>query len=259
LKRGTITGSVLDFRGRPLARAAVATDDPVFVAVTDERGEYELILPADKEVRVRAFALGETPAISEPVGIGPGKTRTLDLQTAPPAAPAELVNGDFNIYHPQEPGLMTGWTGFGTTDGIYEGGHEKIVVYDKAFAYEGKGLYFAQSGSNTKNGGAFQVVQATPGQKYRLTGQVFTYTHGEAKKPMDNNCRLGIDPTGGRDPGSPDVVWTKRTESEEEWTKVSVEATAQTIRITVLVRHEMRRGNYWNLTMFDDLKLVKVR
>ena len=135
----------------------------------------------------------------------------------------------------------------------------KIVVYDKAFAHEGKGLYFAQSGSNTKNGGAYQIVQAAPGQTYRLTGYVFTYTHGEAKKPMDNNCRIGIDPTGGRGPDSPDVVWTPKTESEEHWTPIRVEAIARQPRITVFVRHEMRRGNYWNLTMFDQVRLEAVK
>jgi len=151
LETAAVTGRVLDFRGRPLARSTVATDSPLFCTLTDDQGRYHLTVPAGKPMRVRAFAEGEKPAIAELVLLlDRGKSRQMDLQTTPPDAPTELVNGDFNTYHPQEPGLMTGWTGFGTTDGIYESGHKKIVVYDKAFSYEGKGLYFAQSGSNTK-------------------------------------------------------------------------------------------------------------
>ncbi len=256
LKTASIAGQVFDFRGRPLARATVATDGPLFCTLTDDRGRYNLTVPARRRMRVRAFALGETPAVSEPIRLTAGKTRRLDLKTAPPPAPTDLVNGDFNAYHPKEPGLMTGWTGFGTTDGVYESGHDRIIF--KAKSYEGKGLYFAQSGSNTKNGGAFQIVQANPGQRYRLSGRVYTLTDGEAKKPMDNNCRLGLDPTGGRDPDSPDVVWTEPTESERKWTPISVEAVASQVRVTVFLRHEMRRGNIWNLTLFDDLRLETV-
>ncbi len=255
LKAATVAGQVLDFRGRPLPKATVASDSPLFLTLTDERGRYRLTVPAGRRMRVRAFALGETPALSEPIQLATDQTRRIDLQTAPPPAPTELVNGDFNTYHPKEPGLMTGWQGFGATDGIYQSGHERIIF--RATSHEGGGLYFAQSGSNTKNGGAYQIIQATPGRKYRLTGWVYTLTQGEAKKPLDNNCRLGVDPTGGRDPDSADVVWTDPTESQKKWMQISVEATAQTSRITVFLRHEMRRANTWNLTLFDDLRLEK--
>lgn len=262
LETGTIAGRVLDFRGRPLAGATVATDTPLFCAVTDEQGRYEMAVPAYGQGRqaftLRAFALGETPARQEDVRVSAGDRIEIDLQTMPPDAPSELVNGGFNICHPKEAGLMAGWTGFGTTDGILESGHPAIIVYDKAFSYEGEGLYFAQSGSNTKNGGAYQIIQAEPGARYRVSGQVFTYTHGESKKPKDNTCQIGIDPTGGRDPDSPDVIWSEKTESEERWSPVAVEATAQTSRMTVFVRHEMRRANYWNLTMLDALELKKL-
>lgn len=254
LTTATLTGVVSDFRGRPQAHAAVATDAPLFVTVTDEHGRYELTAPARQRMRVRAFALGEVPAVSEPVTLDPGESRMLDLQTAPPPAPAELVNGGFNAFHEREAGLLSGWQTFGTTDGACGSGR---MIFEVP-AYEGKGLYFAQSGSNTKNGGAYQIVQAKPGRRYRLWGYVYTRTVGEHAKPLDNNCRLGIDPTGGRDADSADVVWTEPTESEQKWTRIEVEATATTSRLTVYVRHEMRRGNTWNLTLFDGVHLEPV-
>jgi hypothetical protein len=255
LKTASISGQIRDFRGRPLAMATVATDAPLFVTVADGQGRYTLTAPAGKRVRVRAFALGETPAVSELIDLTAGQTLTLNLQTAAPPAAPELVNGDFNICNDKEAGLMTGWTGFGTTDGILEAG--KRIIFNPS-SYEGKGVFFAQAGSNTKNGGAYQVVQARPGQKYRLTGYVQTRTEGEGSKPLDNNARLGIDPTGGRDPDSKDVIWTAPTESESKWAPISVEATAKTTRITIFLRHEMRRANTWNLILFDGVKLEKV-
>jgi hypothetical protein len=254
LKAAALTGRVTDFRGRPLKRTVVATDSPLFVAVTDDNGGFTLTAPAGKPVRVRAFPPNETPAISSSLELTGGEHRTLSLQTAAPPAPAQLVNGGFNAFNKQEAGLIPGWTSYGTTDGACASGR---TIF-KATSFEGEGMYVAQSGSNTKNGGAYQTVQARPGQAYRLTGRVYTRTEGDGKKPIDNNCRLGIDPTGGRDPNSPDVVWTNRTESEQKWTLLSVEVTAQSSRITVFIRHEMRRANTWNLTLFDDIQLDKV-
>jgi len=250
LKTATLAGTLTDFRGRPLKQAAVASYSPLFVAVTDEEGRFTLNVPANEPVSVRAFAVGELPAVSPSFRLAEGERRALDLRTPVMPAPAELVNGGFNAFN-KEPGLIPGWSTFGTTDGACAGGRTIFQVP----AFEGAGMYVAQSGSNTKNGGAWQVVQATPGRKYRLTGRVYTRTKGGGRKPLDNNCRLGIDPSGGRDPDSPDILWTDKTESEQRWTLLSVEAIARTSRITVFLRHEMRRANTWNLTLFDDIRL----
>lgn len=255
LRTARINGQVLDFRGRPLAHVAVATDEPCFVAVSDEQGRYVLTVPAGEKLRyrVRAFAPGSPPVVSQLVEMQPDQELTLDLKAGPPAAPAALVNGGFNTFSSREPGLLTGWTTYGTTDGAAA----KPNIFVDLQPCEGEGMYFAGSGSNVKNGGAYQILQAEPGRKYRLSARVFTRTEGGGKQPLDNNCRVGIDPTGGRDPYSPDVVWSTPTESEGRWTPVSVEATAQTERITVFIRHEMRRANTWNLTLFDDVRLEK--
>lgn len=253
LRTGTIAGEVTDFRGRPIARACVASDAPVFVAVTDRDGRYRLTVPAGTPVRVRAFAPGMGPAVSEPLRVAADQEAALDLHCPALPAPAELVNGGFNRFTPDQAGLLHGWSSFGDTDGTTAS--TKMIF--GVPSYEGEGLYFAQAGSNVKNGGAYQIVQATPGAKYRFTGRVYTRTEGSVSKPLDNNCRIGIDPTGGHDPDAVDVIWSEPTESEQEWTLLMLEATAQTERLTVFIRHEMRRANTWNLTLFDDMRLVK--
>ncbi len=251
LKKATLFGKVNDFRGRPVPYAVVATDDPLFVDVCDELGNYELIVPADREVCIRAFAAGLETVVSRPVTLKEGLRAHGSLECPPPDAPAELQNGGFNDFVKDAPGLMIGWKSFGATDGTV--GSTKMIF--EVPSYEGEGLYAAQSGSNVKNGGAYQTIQAEKGRTYRLTGRVYTRTEGKTKKPLDNNCRLGIDPTGGHDPTGDDIVWTDPTESDKEWTEISVQAEAQTERITIFIRHEMRRANTWNLTLFDDLRL----
>jgi len=251
LTTGTITGQITDFRDRPIAHACVSSDSPVFVAVTDADGRYRLTVPAGMPVRVRAIAPGVEGAISEPIQVAANESEALDLKCPALPAPAGLVNGGFNQFVPGQAGLLEGWFSFGDTDGTTASTQTIFAVP----SYEGEGLYFAQAGSNVKNGGAYQTVQAVPGVTYRFSARVYTRTEGSAAQPLDNNCRIGIDPTGGHDPNSPDVIWSAPTESEQQWTQLAVEATARYARLTVFIRHEMRRANVWNLTLFDDARL----
>ncbi|MBI4579630.1 MAG: carboxypeptidase regulatory-like domain-containing protein, partial [Planctomycetes bacterium] len=251
LKVAAVTGRVTDFRARPLPHTAIATDDPLFVAVTDAGGRFRLTVPAGRNLRIRAFPVDQAAVVSDAVRLAVGQRLDIDMHVPPPPANPQLVNGGFNQFNRHEAGLVPGWTTFGTTDGACASG--KMIFEVPSF--EGEGLYFAQSGSNTKNGGAHQLVVAVAGRKYRLSGRVYTRTEGGGKQPLDNNCRLGIDPTGGRDPRSPDVIWTPAVESDQKWTPIAVEATATTERITVFLSHEMRRANTWNLTLFDDVRL----
>ncbi len=250
LATGTITGKVTDFRGRCVPQAVVATDAPLFVAVTDDKGEFSLIVPADQEMSARVFAAGLEPFTAKPQSVAAGQTAKLDMRCPAPPAPERLLNGGFNSFTKGNPGQVHGWNTYGATDGSVASG--KTIF--KVPSFEGEGLFLAQAGSNVKNGGAYQTIQAVPGRKYRLTAHVYTVTEDPGRRPLDNNCRIGIDPTGGRDPDSKDVIWTPPTESEQKWTPITVEATAQAERITVFIRHEMRRANTWNLTLFDDLQ-----
>ena len=252
LATATVAGRVTDFRNRPLPLAVVGTDSPVFVAVTDERGEFSLVAPAGRKMRVRVFDGGLSPLVTGPRAFESGQRVRLDLRCKAPPAGEALVNGGFNQFSKDNSGQLHGWSTFGTTDGSVASGKTIFEVP----SFEGDGLYLAQAGSNVKNGGAYQTIKAVPGTKFRLSAQVYTRTQDDGKRPLDTNCRIGIDPTGGRDPDSPDVVWATPTESEQKWTPIKVEATAGTERITVFIRHEMRRANTWNLALFDDVQLT---
>ena len=252
-----IRGTVTDFRNRPLANATVASDSPCFVAVTNERGEYELTVPVsthlNQPIRVRAFAQNAEPAVSKELGqLREGREVMLNLQTEAPPAPKALQNGGFNTFAKNAPGLVRGWTTFGYTDGAAPAPY--IFVKDVT-PFEGEGLFFAGSGSNVKNGGVYQVVAVERGARCSLSAQCQTITEGGGKRKGDNTCRIGIDPTGGVDQESSDIVWSEAIESERKWSPIAVDARALTERVTIFVHHQMRRANTWNLTVIDDVQL----
>jgi hypothetical protein len=171
-------------------------------------------------------------------------------------APAQdrLVNGNFNDVPASYRGQLQGWTRFGATSGI--GGCKKTIF--ELDCFEGEGFYFAQASYGNINGGALQTVKVAKGGAYELSCQVLTRAEGIGVVPKVTNCRIGLDPTGGRDEKSERIVWTDRTESKD-WTQIKVSAKAESDRITVFLEHEMKKPIEWNLTLFDDMKLIEQR
>ena len=80
-------------------------------------------------------------------------------------------------------------------------------------------------------------------------------------KPTQMHLKVGIDPTGGTDPFSPDIVWSPEVESFDRWTQYSVEAAAKGDILTVYTHSrpewkDMPRQN--NDVYLDDASLTAV-
>ncbi len=120
-------------------------------------------------------------------------------------------------------------------------------------------------------GGIYQTVSVTAGTLLRFTAymqawQCFDY--GSAcdwgrlsDKPSDMHLRIGIDPTGGTDVNSADIVWSPEREAYDRWVEFSVTARAQSSRVTVFTSggatFDYARKN--NDVYIDDLALVQIR
>lgn len=247
---GTVRGTVRDPWGRPVAGATVSTATGHHWAVTDAQGQFLLRDVPIGTVRLRAFAPRFPPALSEPRGVAAGET-TVDLVFPPPPLPRTLVDPGFENPGP-EPAYLGAWRKWGTVDGIQKSGqfHFPIPAHG--------GQYFLGSASsfNTKNGGVYQTVAVEPGRVYEA--RVWIYTLRRGGRPADTACRLGMDPTGGEDPTAPTVRWTPFTESEGQWTLLSLQVQAQRPLLTVFLEHRQRQGNEWNITCFDDAELREV-
>jgi len=69
-------------------------------------------------------------------------------------------------------------------------------------------------------------------------------------RPTTMHMKVGIDPTGGASPVSPNVVWSVEVDSFDHWTQYSVEAVAQGDSVTVFTHS---RPEWTSPTMDNDV------
>ncbi len=91
-----------------------------------------------------------------------------------------------------------------------------------------------------------QVGGIAPGTPLRFTVYMQTWscmagdqgwsicpTGDRSNSPAPMHTRAGIDPTGGTDPWSPNVVWSPKIDAYDHWVPFQVEAVAQNSTVTV--------------------------
>ncbi len=108
-----------------------------------------------------------------------------------------------------------------------------------------------------------QVANVTPGQNYRFTVYVETWSTAEEKGftsagQPSMGVMVGIDPTGYGDPFSPVIIWSYAQNAFDVWTPMSVDAVAQSTNITVFTRSQPALALQHNDVYLDDASLVAV-
>jgi|GEM_PF-139086 len=80
-----------------------------------------------------------------------------------------------------------------------------------------------------------QTVTAQPGRDYKFSGSIVSYYKGTSGERADGKIfkALGIDPTGGQNYDSNNVIWTEQDGKDNAWRYPSVTAKAQAGTITV--------------------------
>jgi len=78
--------------------------------------------------------------------------------------------------------------------------------------------------------------------------------------PAEMHLRIGIDPTGGTNPFSPDIVWSPEQAAFDRWVEFSVEAVAKNDTVTVFThsRPDWSWARLNNDVYLDDASLVVV-
>ncbi len=235
---GIFRGIVTDESGNPIEDATIVTDTGGFEAATISDGTYIMIadpgtydLTASKDGYESVTVTGQS--VTED-----GITEVNFVLTKA-QAPADIVNPGF------ETGDLTGWTTWGAVDGVQTG-----PWFAGIEPYEG--TYFLGTATNggEKDGGVYQTIAADVGRDQKVTVWIQTYKEGFG---LPTNCanRLGVDPYGGTDPTSSNVVWTAWTASEGSWTELSLTVTAQAPQITIFLEHRQDSANTWNVNAFD--------
>ncbi len=117
---------------------------------------------------------------------------------------------------------------------------------------------------STHEAGMYQQVSAVPGGQYcaSVWGQAWSdsdsddYLSGDPDKDGDLYQRIGIDPTGGTDWQSPDIIWGEPRQQYDEFGLFLVEAIAESDTITVFTWSKAWIPVKHNDVYWDDAKLT---
>ncbi len=114
----------------------------------------------------------------------------------------------------------------------------------------------------TYTGGLYQTVGNIPvGAQVRFSAYAHVWSTqfdevGLSEEDGDLLVSVGIDPTGGTDGESPDIVWSAPVEVYDSYNEYSVEATAQSETITVFIRASAGQAVKHNTVYIDDASLT---
>lgn len=107
-----------------------------------------------------------------------------------------------------------------------------------------------------------QVSGITPGTilQFNIYLQAWSTNEniGPSQFTQNMNLRVGIDPFGGTNAFSPNVIWGPAGNSFDAWSLFSVQATAQSSNVTVFTRSSPYWGVQHNDVYLDDASLVAV-
>jgi hypothetical protein len=108
-------------------------------------------------------------------------------------------------------------------------------------------------------GGIYQQVSVTPGTDYAAQASILTIWETSATRTDDKMLKqVGIDPNGGTDPNSPDIVWGQARGKDVEWeSKVGTSATAISSTITLFVLVTSEASSSRNQVFVDTVVLTE--
>jgi len=119
---------------------------------------------------------------------------------------------------------------------------------------------FAQKWSTvyaTHHGGIYQQINITPKSLVTVHAwaQAWSSSGDDAAVSSGGNYQMsvGIDPTGGTDWGSPNVVWSPRNNLLDQWVELSVQARAQGGAVTIYLRGDAEFRLKHNDAYFDEI------
>lgn len=115
---------------------------------------------------------------------------------------------------------------------------------------------------STHNAGLYQQVTGVPlGKKITLSAwvQVWSSQQDNIDQSMENGrykTAVGIDPYGGTDPLSPQVLWSELIEEYDEWGQRTVTVESVSDTITVYLRGTAQWRVKHNDSYWDEVRLV---
>jgi hypothetical protein len=139
--------------------------------------------------------------------------------------------------------------------------YEAPLYDNRVRSGRGAQQYFTSFGRSFA--GVYQRVPADPGATLLLVAWAHAWSSSDhdpytSVNPSPMNLRVGIDPTGGLDPHSPDIVWSAPRQYIDSWGELRVQATARAAHVTVYLSSHPDYANKHNDVYWDDARLLLV-
>lgn len=156
------------------------------------------------------------------------------------------------------------WLGAGAPDAFPH--NDRLQVLDGEVSWNIKQGYVAFTAA-----GYQRVTGLKAGDALKLTGYGWVYTCNDtqtsciiAEPPYRRSdpsagavLKVGIDPNGGTDPNSADVVWSAVASPYDQWAEMTVSTTAKGEAVTVYLYMSQAKGLALNNVYWDKISLVR--
>lgn len=179
------------------------------------------------------------------------------------------LNDPFNdipgrIWNSQPEKIANGWQPFYIAANTYKGSSNAPKLHwlsSQQFAAAFGGLDYHIEGNRAQNmwssyefeAGIYQQVSVAASKAYGFDMAMVTYWRGPGYPDSDGIMikQVGIDPTGGTDPTSPDIIWSDPDSNDKAWVYMDVGATALNTTITVFAKVKAPDNKSVNHTDLD--------
>ena len=243
---GTISGTITDANNsNPINGATVQTTTGGHSTTSNASDDYTLINVTAGSYTVEASATGyQTNSLSNVV-VNVGQTTDADVALTPDGQPISgITNRGFESgFHNDPDGdHQTGnsWTQYTVTGNPKFGPHGQIKNSGG----------FSQSfwEANYVTGLYQQATNGIVGNLYRGSVHVYGFN-------TQVTFKVGIDPNGGTNPTSGNIIWSPQANPGPTWTQIAVEATAASQTITLFLKAQNPAVSSLP-SYFDDADLV---
>ncbi len=168
------------------------------------------------------------------------------------------------VWNGQAEKIANGWQPFYVAANTYKGDSNAPKLHwmsSKQFGDTFKGLDYHIEGDRAQNlwssydfeAGIYQQVSVAANKGYGFDMAMATYWRGPGY-PDSNGLmvkQVGIDPTGGADPTSPNIIWSDPDANDKAWVYMDVGAKAQNTTITVFAKVKAPENDSYNHTDLD--------
>jgi len=169
------------------------------------------------------------------------------------------------IWSGQNEKIASGWTHFYVNSGTHQastGANKLHWMSSGQFGAAFGGIDYHIEGNRAQNmwssykfdAGIYQQITGlTPGQGYGFDIAMVTYWRGPGYPDSDGVMvkQVGIDPTGGVDPTSSNVIWSEPNDNDKAWVYMDTAAAAQAATITVFAKVQAPENTSSNHTDLD--------